>query len=173
MGLLPTLQLTATSITRLNTKLGQAVSWLTAVLAATTAVIVAARLLFQWGAIGLQELLTYTHATVIMLAGAYTFAEDGQVRVDIFYRRFNRVSKSWVNVLGGALFLLPFALFTVLISVDYVAASWAIGETSADTGGIPAVFLLKSLILCNGVLLALQALADIAGNLITLTTHDE
>lgn len=153
---------------RISVGVGQTVAWLTALLALTTAAVVAMRLM-QQGSIGLQESLTYMHALIIMAAGAYTLAEDGHVRVDIFYRRFDVVKQAWVNALGTVFFLLPFAVFTVLISWQYVASAWSIRETSADAGGIPAVFLLKSLILCNGSLLIVQALAELAKHISTLT----
>lgn len=163
------LQFVPDCITRFNRGVGQSVAWLTVALAFTTASIVLLRLLFDFGGIGLQESLTYMHALVIMLASAYTLADEGHVRVDIFYRRLSKTGKAWVNTLGSALFLLPFAIFTVLISLQYVCASWSMRESSADAGGIAAVFLLKSLIICNGGLLALQALAAIMQNLLDLT----
>ena len=41
----------------------------------------------------------------------------------------------------------------------YVAASWAVFEGSPETSGIPAVFLLKSLLLVFAGLIALQGLS--------------
>ncbi len=160
----------ATGFTRVNQLCGRAVAFLTGVMAITVALIVGARAL-GIGAIAAQELVTYFHAMVIMLAAGYTLSEGGHVRVDIFYHRFSPVSKAWVDALGSALLLLPLSGFMVLISWDYVAASWAIQETSADAGGIPAVYLLKSLMIANGSLLFLQGLAELALNLNRITYH--
>ncbi len=157
----------------LTVGIGKAVAWLTAVMAVTVTAIVIGRAFFDAGAIALQESVTYMHALVIMLASAYTLRDNGHVRVDIFYRRFSPVNRAWVDALGAVLLLLPLAIFIVVISWDYVAASWRVRETSADAGGLAAVFLLKSLIILNGVLLALQALAEISRNLITLTFADD
>lgn len=148
---------------------GKSVAWLTAIMAITVTLIVLLRTLLGVGAIAAQEAVTYMHAVVIMVASAYTLKEGGHVRVDIFYQRFCSLRKAWVNALGTVFLLLPVAVFMVVISWEYVCASWAIGETSADAGGIPAVFLLKSLIIVNGVLLIIQALADLAQQLLTLT----
>jgi TRAP-type mannitol/chloroaromatic compound transport system permease small subunit len=149
--------------------LGASVAWLTGLMAAVTAGIVLYRLLLGEGSIAVQESLMYMHALVIMLASAYTLSADGHVRVDIFYRRYRPVQRAWVNACGAVLFLLPFTLFTVMISWDYVVASWQVKETSTDAGGLPAVFLLKSLLLVNGGLLTLQGLADLLRNLLTIT----
>lgn len=154
---------------QITRRIGTAIAWLTAALALATALIVLLRLLFQWGSIGAQESLTYMHALVIMLASAYTLAEDSHVRVDILYRRLDPVRKAWINSIGTCLFLLPFTAFMFFISLEYVLAAWKIRESSADAGGLPAVFILKSLILCNAALLFIQGLADLARHLGTLT----
>ncbi len=160
----------AAGLTRVNHLCGRAVAFLTGVMALIVALIVGARALGM-GAIAAQELVTYCHAMVIMLAAGYTLSTGGHVRVDIFYHRFRPVTKAWVDALGSALLLLPLSGFMVLISWEYVAASWAIKETSADAGGIPAVYLLKSLIIANGGLLFLQGLAELALNLNRITYH--
>ena len=151
-----------------NRYLGQTMAWFTLLMVVITAGIVIVRSTANLGSVGSQELITYLHAAVIMLASAYTLAEDEHVRVDIFYRRFSSYQQAWVDLLGSLLFLLPFALVTVLISWDFVASSWATRETSADSGGLGAVYFLKALLIANGALLALQALADSLKHLVTI-----
>ena len=157
-------------ITLCNTFIGQSLAWLTAVMVLITAAIVATRATLNVGSIGSQELVTYLHAIVVMSASAYTLAANEHVRVDIFYRRFNAVQQAWIDLFGSLLLLLPFALATALISWDFVAHAWTLRETSADSGGLPWVYLLKSLLLVNGALLALQALADGARHLVTIAS---
>ena len=81
-----------------------------------------------------------------MLAAAWTLREDGHVRVDIFYADAPPRRKALVDLLGALLLLLPFALVLAWLSLPYVARSWAILERSRETSGLPAVFLLKTLI---------------------------
>ena len=45
--------------------------------------------------------------------------------------------------------------------MDYVLASWAIKETSAENNGLPFVYLLKTLMLLMPVTLLLQGIAEI------------
>lgn len=157
----------------LSSAIGKGVAWLTALMALTTTAIVIQRALFNSGSIALQDSVTYMHALVLMGAAAYTLRCDGHVRVDIFYRRYCAVQKAWLNALGAVLLLLPFSLFIIGISWTYAANAWAIREGSSDAGGIPAVFLLKTLIPVNGLLLGLQGLAELARQLIALTyRHD-
>lgn len=152
-----------------SVSLGKGVAWLTALMAVTTTVIVITRTLFNSGSVAMQDSVTYMHALVLMCASAYTLSSEGHVRVDIFYRRYSAVQKAWLDALGAVLLLLPFCAFTVAISWQYVASAWAIREASVDAGGIPAVFLLKTLIPINGALLALQGMAELMRQLATLT----
>ena len=158
-----------TICTRVTKACGKAVAWLTVVMAVSVTIIVVLRATLDVGAIAAQEAVTYMHALVIMLACAYTLQEGGHVRVDIFYQRFSPLQKAWINVFGTLLLLIPVASFIVLSSWQYVCASWSIGETSADAGGLPAVFLLKTLIIGNGVLLIIQSLAELTRDLNALT----
>ena len=144
----------------ISQSIGRSVSWLTFVMVILMAGIVVVRALFNVNSVGAQELVTYLHATVIMFASAYTLAEQGHVRVDIFYRHCSLKYQAWVDLMGNILFLLPFALVTIFVSWTFVTNAWAMQETSTDAGGLPFVFLLKSLLVVNGVLLALQAIAD-------------
>lgn len=140
---------------------GHAVSWLALMLVLITFVVVVLRYVFDTGWIAMQESATYMHALVFMLGGAYTYREQGHVRVDIFYQRFGSRGQALVNLLGSLLLLLPICAFIFWISWDYVAASWNVWEGSREAGGLPGVFLLKSLILLLPLTLLLQGVAEI------------
>ncbi len=147
---------------------GKIIAWLAAAMAVLTTVVVVMRYGFNTGSIAGQEAVTYLHATLFMLGAAYALKTDAHVRVDIFYRRFSPTAKAWVNALGGIVFLLPFCVLIMLISSDYVRQAWRIREISVDSGGIPAVFLLKSLIPAMALTLLLQGIAEILRNLARL-----
>ena len=149
--------------------IGQTVAWLSLAMALLIAGIVCLRTFFNIGSIAAQELVTYAHASLFMLAMAYALKENAHIRVDIIYRRCSQLHKAWIDTLGTLLFLLPFALFLMIISWKGVLTSWSIMEGSSNTGGIPAVFLLKTLLPIMGLLLLVQATAIISRNLITLT----
>ena len=149
----------ATLIDRFNTHVGRAIAWLTLIMVLLTFLIVALRYIFDTGWIWLQETVNWMHAGVFMLAAAYTLARDEHVRVDIFYRDFSPRRQSMVDAAGVLFLLLPFSVFLVWSSWDYVAASWSIRESSREAGGLvyPLVPLLKTFIPIMAVMLALQA----------------
>jgi TRAP-type mannitol/chloroaromatic compound transport system permease small subunit len=137
--------------------IGRSVAWLTLVMVLLTFVVVILRYGFNQGWIWLQESVTYLHAAVFMVAAAWAFQTDDHVRVDIFYRDSSSRHKDVVDLAGTLLLLVPFSLFLLAIGWNYVAASWATMEASREAGGLPLVFLLKSLILVLPALLLLQA----------------
>jgi TRAP-type mannitol/chloroaromatic compound transport system permease small subunit len=138
-------------------RLGQGVSWLTLLMVVLTFAIVVLRYGMNQGWIWLQESVTYLHASVFMIAVAWACQSDEHVRVDIYYREKSVLHKAWVNLLGTLVFLVPFSVFLLIIAWDYVMASWATMETSREAGGLPFVYLLKSLILVLPALLLVQS----------------
>lgn len=151
---------------------GRTVSWLSLLLVLVTFIVVVLRYVFDSGSIALQETTTYFHATVFLVGMAYTLQQDAHVRVDIFYTRLSTQAKAWVDLFGALFLLLPFMLFISWISWQYIADSWSVLEGSREAGGLPGVFLLKSLILVMTFLLSLQALTQVARNIQTVLDID-
>ncbi len=143
--------------------LGRAVAWLTVAMVLVTVGIVVARYGFGGGSIAVQESVLYMHALVFLVGAGYTLKHDKHVRVDIFYQAMSPRRRALVDLLGSLLLLLPVCGFIFWISLDFVAASWSMnrgqGEASAEAGGLPYVYLLKTLIPVAAALLALQGLA--------------
>lgn len=144
---------------------GRAVSWLSLLLVLVTFVVVVLRYVFDSGSIAMQEVTTYLHASVFLVGMAYTMQQNAHVRVDILYTRFSTQTKAWVDLFGAVFFLLPFMLFISWISWEYIVDSWSVLEGSREAGGLPGVFLLKSLILVMTFLLSLQACTQVARNI--------
>lgn len=141
---------------------GRYIAWCALLMVLLQCLVVALRYGFSFGSIALQETVAYLHASCFMLGAAYTLQCDQHVRVDIFYRRFSPRRQATVNLAGCLLFLLPFAGLILLGSLDYVQQAWHIRERSADAGGLPLVYALKTLIPLLGLTLLLQGLAEIA-----------
>ena len=62
-------------------------AWLVLAVVLLQFALVVARYLFGLGSIWLTETVIYAHATLFMLAAAWTLQAGGHVRVDIFYAR--------------------------------------------------------------------------------------
>jgi len=144
-----------------NAVLGRACAWLTLFLVLGTACVVVLRYAFGIGATALQEAVMYAHALTFMGTAAWALQREAHVRVDIFYQNFSARKKALVDSSGHLFLLLPMCLFLGWNSWGYVANSWAIHETSGESGGLGFMYLQKSIILLLVVSLLLQCCADL------------
>jgi len=154
------MQSVADRIDRFNTGIGRAVAWLALVVVLLQFALVVARYLFGLGSIWLTEAVIYAHASLFMLACAWTLRAGGHVRVDIFYADASPRTKAKIDLIGALLLLLPFALVLVFLSLPYATRSWNILERSQEASGLPLVYLLKSLIPLFAFLMAMQGIAQ-------------
>ena len=148
--------------------IGRTVAWLTLLMVLITFLVVILRYAFSTGWIAMQESITYLYALVFLLGSAYTLKHDGHVRVDIFYRTMHPKSKALVNLCGTLLLLLPTCVFFFWVSWDYVADSWSVRESSREAGGLPGVYLLKTVILVMTALVFLQGISDLLRSVLIL-----
>lgn len=148
------------TIDLINTKLGEAVSWLTFFLVLITTYDVLMRYVFKTGKIWIQEAEWHLFAANFMLAAGLTLLKDGHVRVDLFYARFNPKIKALVDLFGTFFFLLPFCGIVIWASIPFVKMSWAMLEGSPDPGGLPALYLLKTVIPVTFCMVGLQGVSQ-------------
>lgn len=141
-------------------RIGRIGSWLALLMVIVMVVIVLLRYVFQIGSIALQESVMYINALIFTVGVGYTLKEQGHVRVDVFYNRLSNKGQALVDMLGCISFLMLTAGFILWSSWDYVGVSWRIREGSAESSGLPLVYLLKTTILAIAILLAVQGVAE-------------
>lgn len=156
-------------VSAVNERIGRTLAWLTLGMVLVEFALVMMRYVFGLGSTIVQESVVYMHSTVFLAAAGYTLVHDGHVRCDIFYSAASARRKAIVDLVGSFLFLLPTCALIGWIAWPYVRAAWQVLEGSPEgTLGIPAVFLLKTLILVFAGLLALQGLAVAARSVLFL-----
>ena len=146
-------------VDRLNDALGRGVAWLTLAMVLVAFAVVILRYVYAVGWVWMQESYVWLHGIVFMLGAGYTLLHNGHVRVDIVYRAAGPRYKAAIDLLGSLLLLLPMVVVVFLVSQPYVLASWQKLEESRQAGGLPGLFLLKTVILAFCLLLGLQGLA--------------
>lgn len=161
------------AVDRLNDSIGRAIAWLTLAMVLITFSVVILRYVYAIGWVWLQESYIWLHGIVFMIGSGYTLLHDGHVRVDIIYRSAGARYKAWIDLLGSLLMLLPMTLVVFWMSYGYVVSSWLKLEESREAGGLPGLFLLKTVILAFCVLLGLQGLSLAARSLLCLTGHPD
>jgi len=141
--------------------IGRGVAWLTVGMVLVVFANVASRYLFGGSLLALQELGWHLFGVVFLLGSPHALRVDRHVRVDLLYARWSARTQARINLWGALLLLLPFAILGATVSGSFVAASFAVGETSPDPGGLPARYLIKAMVPAGFALLALQALAEV------------
>lgn len=158
---------------KINGKLGTAVSWFTGLLVLVVCIDVFTRYFLQSSFAALQEFEWHLFSIIFLLGASYTLQTDNHVRVDVFYSKFSERNKALINLIGVILFFIPFCLLVIYASKDFVLISFQIGETSPDAGGLPARYILKSLLPVSFIFLLLQGTSLLFKSIITLTGKQE
>lgn len=152
----------------INRWIGYTVRWLALLMVLIQFGIVVLRYVFGVSFIWLNESVLYLHSTLFMLGAGYTLLVDEHVRVDIFYARARTRTRALIDI-GGHLFLLMPSMTVLLVySWPSVRNSWAVLEGPVSVGGIPASFLLKSLIPGFCILILVQGAACLLRDLARL-----
>ncbi len=119
----------------------------------------------------LLESQWYLFGIMFMLGAAYTLRRDDHVRVDILFGRLSARGKATIDLVGSLAVLLPFCVISLWLSLDWVAFSWAINETSSNPGGLPRypiktiVPIAFALLFFQGISQAIKAAAVLTGHL--------
>ena len=153
----------------LNIYVGNTVRWCGLLMVLLQFIIVVLRYVFGISYIFLNEGVLYLHATLFMLGAGYTLLVDKHVRVDIFYARRTFKGKAITDIFGHLIFLLPSMTLLLYYSYPTVRDSWKIMEGPISVGGIPASFLLKTLIPLFCILLIIQCAANLLKDILSLT----
>ena len=151
----------------------QPIRWLALAMVVLTMGIVLLRYAFGSGSVYMQESIMYMHGILFMLAIPMGIANNSHVRVDIIYNNLSAKKRAYIDLFGDCLFLLPVGAFIFFISFTYVENSWRITEGSSEVGGIPGIFLLKSLLPATAALVFLQGLASVAAHAALLLNADK
>lgn len=149
----------AARLETVNRRIGAVVRWAALIMALVQFGAVVLRYVFGMNSIFVNEIVLYLNAGLFMLGAGYTLVVDGHVRVDIFYGEASPRHRAWIDLLGTLVLLFPAVAALAFYTWASVANSWAILEGAISVGGVPASFLLKSLIPAFCLLLAIQGAA--------------
>ncbi len=143
----------------LNDAVGRAISWLTLAMVLVAFAVVVLRYVFSVGFVWMQESYVWLHGVTFMMGAGYTLLHNGHVRVDIFYHPRGERFKAKVDLFGALFLALPVIFLITWASWPYVVDSWSRFEESREAGGLPGLFLLKSVIPAFCLLMGLQVLS--------------
>lgn len=153
-------------------KIGVAVSWAAALLAIVIGFDVIIRYVFKFTYVWMIEIEIYLFGIMFLLASGYTFKYEKHVRVDVFYAKLSKKKKAWIDLLGGALLLIPWCYVVIVSSWYYGLSSFMMGEGSPQPGGLPALYVLKFCITLGFVFLCLQAVSQMLKSIQVIFNRD-
>lgn len=116
------------------------------------------RYFFNDVSIAMQELEWHLFAAMFMFGIGYTLKEDAHVRVDVIYDQLSKKKQAIINLVGSICFALPFTLLILYFSWDYTIEAYQMGEGSADPGGLPHRWIVRSIIPVSSIFLILSIL---------------
>ena len=123
-------------IDALNDRVGKFVLWLVLASVLISAGNAVVRKAFDTSSNALLEIQWYLFAGVFLLAAGYTLLNNEHVRIDVITSHLSDRKRAWVDVIGLTLFLLPFAVLTVSLSIPYFYQAFVSGEVSSNAGGL-------------------------------------
>lgn len=147
-------------IDALNTFIGKSVAWLLLIDVLISSINAVTRKVFDLSSNAWLETQWYLFSAVFLLAAAFTLLSNEHVKVDLVYGRMSRRVQLWIEVIGTVLFLFPFCLITIYLSVPIFISKFASGEISNNTGGL-VLWPVWALIPIGFGLLALQGLSEL------------
>ncbi len=118
----------------------------------------------------LIELQWYLFSIIFLLGGAYGLKHNSHVKVDILYNKFSDKIRTYIDILGTIIFLTPFCILLIYVSIPTVINSWRILEMSPDPGGLPR-FPIKTMIPISFFLLFLQSISYLIQKFLHLKTN--
>jgi TRAP-type mannitol/chloroaromatic compound transport system permease small subunit len=144
----------------INTTIGRWVSWLilaAVIISATNAII---RKLFDTSSNAWLEMQWVLFGCVFLLCTPWTLLSNEHIRIDIINNLFKKRTRDWIDVFGHVVFLLPFTIVMLIVSIPFARTSFLLNEQSANAGGLPQ-WPAKMLIPLGFLLLFFQALSEL------------
>ena len=142
-------------------RLGESVAWLTTVLMILICTDVFLRYLLSSTKTWIIELEWHLFSLIFLFGAAYSLLHDQHVRVDVFYEKFSKNKKRWINIFGMTIFLIPWTIVVLQTSWDYAINSWSFREGSSQPNGLPARYVIKFCIFLGFAVLLLQAISQL------------
>jgi TRAP-type mannitol/chloroaromatic compound transport system permease small subunit len=99
----------------------------------------------------------YLFSAVFLLGAGPVLIKERHVRVDVLFERLSSTNKIYIDIVGTILFLLPFCIFAIWSSWEFVFESWSLLEMSPDAGGLPR-YPVKTLLPISFLLLGCNAI---------------
>jgi len=160
-------------ISALNRLVGLTLAWLALAVVLVCFAVVMQRYFLHTTQLWMQDLYVWLSGAMFTGVAGFALLRDDHVRVDILYRPWPVRKKAIADLFGVVVFLFPFLIVVATYGWNFITRSWRLYEGSANIGGMPGLFILKSFILVFCVLVGLQGLAMLARSILVLAGRED
>lgn len=161
------------AISAVNRLLGNVFAWLSLLMVLICFTVVVQRYALGFTVLWMQDLYVWLNGAMFTAVAGFALLRDDHVRVDIFYRPAKIRTKAIIDLIGVIIFLIPFCWVVYAYTWNYVARSWRIGEASANVGGMPGLYILKSFLLVFVAVIFLQGIAMALRSILVLRGRED
>lgn len=85
----------------------------------------------------LRDVQLILFAGMVMLGAPLTLKLNGHVRVDLIYGSVSYRTRSWIDLIGALVFLIPVCSMLLYLSWGWFLDAWISDEMSSNAGGLP------------------------------------
>lgn len=160
-------------INLINRVIGNIFMWLSLAVVLVCFAVVVERYLFSTTRLWMQDLYPWLSGIMFTAVAGYALYRNDHVRVDIFYRPASAYRKAWMDLVGVLIFLLPYAWVVWNYTNTFVYRSWRLMEPSANPGGMPGLFVLKSFILVFAAVIAIQGVSMLIRSVLVIAGRED
>lgn len=111
------------------------------------------------------ELEWHIYAIIFLLGISYALQKDEHVRVDLFYQKYTKKQKAWLNIIGHIVFLIPWCYVVLHTAFTYALNSFSFSEGSPNPGGLPMRYVIKFFIFLGFLMFLIQGISNIFKNI--------
>ena len=113
----------------------------------------------------LQELEWHFFLALVFLSFGSVLLADRHVRIDIIRQRLSPKAKSYVEIVGFAIALVPFSLALIYFGSAFAWKAFLVDEGSRAALGLPHRWIIKSMIPLGGLFLLLAGVISTKRNI--------
>jgi TRAP-type mannitol/chloroaromatic compound transport system permease small subunit len=156
------------TVDRFSTAIGKSFAWYILILTFGESYEVFVRYVLNDPTTWAYDVSYNMYGALFFMAGAYTWARHGHVRVDVFHRLLRPRAQAWIDLVLYFAFFFPGVIALVYAGWEFAADSWRYHEVAVSSPADIPIFPLKTLIPAGGAVLFVQGLAEVARCIVCL-----
>jgi len=158
---------------KLTTKIALVGAWVGVALIFLIVFDVVARRFFNVGSSKLQELEWHLHTIVFMFCLGWGYLAGSHVRIAMLWEKMGPRTQLWIEIIGCLVFLFPFVIILIYFGWGLMADSFAKGEISAATTGLPYRWAIKATVPFGSILLLIAGIGVFCRSVASLCRMNE